>query len=99
MREIEETDVGRPAPTATMEKILLISKAPPAPTWLFSLAAAAGAVALAVLFRVQHPTAPALIFSSAAAGAVLRRTVARFNTNIFLPTFRPAVLARVVGAP
>jgi len=98
MLAIEEIDDGRLAPTAAMEKILLISKAPPAPTWLFSLAAAAGAVALAVLFGVQHPTAAALIFASATAGAILRRTLARYTTNIFLQPFGAALLAGVVGA-
>src|SRR5882762_9024528 len=52
MRTIEEIGDGRLAPTAAMEKISLISKEP-SPTWLLALAAAAGAVALAVLFGVQ----------------------------------------------
>ena len=54
MRAIEELRVGRLAPAAAMEAITTISKTPPAPTWLFTLAAAAGAVALAVIFGVQH---------------------------------------------
>ena len=32
-----------------------ISRAPPAPTWLFALAAGAGAVALSVIFGIEHP--------------------------------------------
>lgn len=98
MRTIEEIGDGRLAPTVAMEKINLISKASPAPTWLFALAAAAGAVALAVLFGVQHPAAAALIFASAAAGAVLRRTLARYSTNMFLQPFGAALVAGVVGA-
>jgi uncharacterized membrane protein YjjB (DUF3815 family) len=98
MRTIEEIGDGRLAPTVAMEKINLISKALPAPTWLFALAAAAGAVALAVLFGVQHPAAAALIFASAAAGAVLRRTLARYSTNMFLQPFGAALVAGVVGA-
>jgi uncharacterized membrane protein YjjB (DUF3815 family) len=55
-------------------------------------------VALAVLFGVQHPAAAALIFASAAAGAVLRRTLARYSTNMFLQPFGAALVAGVVGA-
>jgi uncharacterized membrane protein YjjP (DUF1212 family) len=98
MRTIAEIGDGRLAPTAAMEKISLISKKAPAPTWLFALAAAAGAVALAVLFGIQHLTAAALIFGSAGAGAVLRRTSARYSTNIFLQPFGAALVAGIVGA-
>jgi uncharacterized membrane protein YjjP (DUF1212 family) len=98
MRTIEEIADARLAPTAALEKISLISKKPPAPTWLFALAAAAGAVALAVLFGVQHLTAAVLIFGSAAAGAILRRIFARYSTNIFLQPFGAALVAGVVGA-
>jgi uncharacterized membrane protein YjjB (DUF3815 family) len=65
---------------------------------LFTLAAAAGAVALAVLFGVRHPAAAALIFGSAAAGAILRRACALYSTNIFLQPFAAALVAGVVGA-
>src|SRR5258708_24204654 len=43
MQEIEEVDAGRLALSAIAEKINAIAHAPPAPTWLFTLAAAAGA--------------------------------------------------------
>jgi hypothetical protein len=46
-RAIEDLDAGRLAPGVAMKAINTISEAPPAPTWLFTLAAAAGAVALA----------------------------------------------------
>src|SRR5262249_47176607 len=65
---------------------------------LFSLAAAVGAVALAILFGIRHPTAAALVFASAGAGAFLRRTLAPHSTNIFLQPFGAALLAGVVGA-
>jgi uncharacterized membrane protein YjjB (DUF3815 family) len=55
-------------------------------------------MSLAVLFGVQHVTAAALIFGSAAAGAILRRTLARYSTNIFLQPFSAALVAGVVGA-
>jgi uncharacterized membrane protein YjjB (DUF3815 family) len=95
---IEEAGDGRLVPTAATEKIHFISKEPPAPAWLFVLAAASGAVALAVLFGIQHPAAAALIFASAAAGAVLRRICARYSTNIYLQPFSAALVAGVVGA-
>jgi uncharacterized membrane protein YjjP (DUF1212 family) len=98
LRTIEELCDGRLAPLHAMEVINKIAEAPPAPTWLFTLAAAIGAVALAVLFGVRHLTAAALIFGSAAVGAILRRTLARFSTNIFLQPFGAALVAGIVGA-
>jgi uncharacterized membrane protein YjjP (DUF1212 family) len=98
MRAIEDLGAGRLAPAAAMEAITKISKTPPVPTWLFALAAAAGAVALAVIFGVQHPAAAALIFVSAGAGALLRRSLAQFSANVFLQPFCAALLAGVIGA-
>jgi uncharacterized membrane protein YjjP (DUF1212 family) len=98
MRVIDEIGAGRLAPDTAVEAIGAISRAPPAPTWLFTLAAAAGAVALAVLFGVQHPAAAALIFVSAAAGAILRRFLARYSANVFLQPFCAALLAGIIGA-
>jgi len=97
-RTIEELSDGRLAATSAFETINRIAKAPPAPTWLFSLAAAVGAVALSVLFGVRHVTAAALIFGSAAVGGILRRTLARYSANIFLQPFAAALVAGVVGA-
>ena len=98
MRAIEQIGAGRLAPPAAMEAINAISRAPPAQTWLFALAAAAGAVALAVLFGVQHLPAAVLIFVSAAAGAILRRSLAQHSANVFLQPFCAALLAGVIGA-
>jgi uncharacterized membrane protein YjjP (DUF1212 family) len=98
MRAIEELSGGRLVPAAAMEAISAISQAPPAPTWLFTLAAAAGAVALAVIFGVQHLAAAALIFVSAAAGAILRRTLAQYSANVFLQPFCAALIAGIIGA-
>jgi uncharacterized membrane protein YjjB (DUF3815 family) len=55
-------------------------------------------VALAVVFGVQHLPAAALIFVSAAAGAILRRSLAKVSANAFLQPFCAALLAGVVGA-
>ncbi len=98
MRAIEELSGGRLVPAAAMEAISAISQAPPAPTWLFTLAAAAGAVALAVIFGVQHLAAAALIFVSAAAGAILRRSLAQYSANVFLQPFCAALIAGIIGA-
>ena len=97
-RTVEELCNGQLAPAKAMEAISRISEAPPAPTWLFTLAAAVGAVALAVIFGIRHLSAAALIFGSAAAGAVLRRTLAGYSTNIFLQPFSAALVAGIIGA-
>jgi uncharacterized membrane protein YjjP (DUF1212 family) len=55
MRLIEDVEAGRVVPEAAMEMIGAISRAPPAPAWLFTLAAAAGAVA-----RLRGRLAPRL---------------------------------------
>jgi uncharacterized membrane protein YjjP (DUF1212 family) len=98
MQVMEDLNAGRLTPTAAKEQIRTISQAPPAPTWLFTLAAAAGAVALAVIFGVQHLSAAILISISAAAGALLRRILARYSANIFLQPFSAAFLAGIIGA-
>ncbi len=98
MRAIDSLASERSVPEAGAKTIAEIAKLPPAPTWLFALAAAAGAVALAVIFGVQHPMAAALIFASAGAGAILRRALATVNANLFLQPFCAALLAGIVGA-
>jgi uncharacterized membrane protein YjjP (DUF1212 family) len=98
LRTVEELCDGRLSPANAMEAINRIAKTPPAPTWLFTLAAAVCAVSLAVLFGVQHLLSAALIFGSAAVGATLRRTLARYSTNVFLQPFSAALLAGIVGA-
>lgn len=98
MRAVEDLAAGR-FPTAGANEVTdAISRTPLAPTWLFTLAAAAGATALAVIFGVQHLTAAAIIFASAAAGAVLRRAVARYSANVFIQPFSAALLSGLIGA-
>jgi uncharacterized membrane protein YjjP (DUF1212 family) len=72
MRAIEDIEAGRLAPDSAATAIGTISKAPPAPTWLFALAAALGAVALSVIFGVEHFLPTVLIFVSGIAGAETR---------------------------
>ena len=98
MRALEEIHAGRLTPAAASEVIATISRAPQTPAWLFTLAAAAGAVALAVIFGVQHLPAAALIFVSAGAGAILRRGLAHLSANLFLQPFCAALLAGAIGA-
>jgi uncharacterized membrane protein YjjP (DUF1212 family) len=98
MRVIEDVGAGRLALAATKEAIRAISQAPLAPAWLFTLAAAAGAAALAVIFGVQHLPAVVLIFVSAAGGAIFRRGLARYSANVFLQPFAASLLAGIIGA-
>jgi uncharacterized membrane protein YjjP (DUF1212 family) len=98
MRAIEDVEANRLAPDSAINAIKAISEAPPYPTWLFTLAAAAGATALAVIFGVEHLPAAVLIFASAGAGAIVRRNLARWSANVFIQPFCAALLAGIIGA-
>jgi uncharacterized membrane protein YjjB (DUF3815 family) len=98
MKTIDEVTACRLSPSDTLQTAGAISHAPPAPTWLFAIAAAAGAAALAVLFGVQHIAAVMLIVLSAAAGAVLRRSLSHYSANPFLQPLCAALLAGIIGA-
>jgi uncharacterized membrane protein YjjP (DUF1212 family) len=98
MRAVRDLCTGRRMPDAVMQALATISRAPPAPTTLFALAAGAGAVALAVIFGIAHLAPVILIFVSAAGGAVLRRGLAKLSTNLFVQPFCAALLAGLVGA-
>ncbi len=97
MRAVQDVEAGRLDVDALPNAVAVISVRPPAPTWLFTLAAASAAVALAVIFGIQHWLPAGLIFVSAAAGAVLRRGLAHISANLFLQPFGAALLAGVVG--
>jgi uncharacterized membrane protein YjjP (DUF1212 family) len=98
VRAMKELGSGRLTPEAAAAAVGAIASAPGAPTWLFTLAAGAGAVALSVIFGVEHPIAAVLIFVSAAVGAILRRAVARYSENAFIQPFCAALVAGVIGA-
>lgn len=98
MRVVDDVETGRLAPDAATKTINEISQSQPTPTWLFTLAAAAGAAALAVIFGVEHISAAILIFVSGGAGAILRRAVGRLSTNLLLQPFCAALLAGIIGA-
>ncbi len=97
MQTIVDVGIDQLAPASALKTINAIAQAPPASTWLFTLAAAAGSVALAVLFGVQHLAGAALIFVSAAAGAILRRSLARRSENVFVQPFCAALFAGIIG--
>jgi len=90
--------VGAGSADAASKAIASIAKAPPAPAWLFAVAAAAGAMALSVIFGIEHFLPMVLIFVSAGAGAILRRALARISGNFFIQPFCAALLAGVIGA-
>ena len=98
MRMVEEIESGRLAPDAAKARIEEISRAPPAPAWLFTLAAAAGALALAVIFGLRQGAAAILIPLSAGAGALLRRALGRVSANLLLQPFSAALAAGLIGA-
>ena len=98
MRVLGDVEAGRVAPDAAMRMIGAISRMPPAPTWLFAFAAAAGAVALAVIFGLERLAPAILIFLSAAGGAILRRGLANLSSNVFIQPFCAALLAGLIGA-
>jgi uncharacterized membrane protein YjjP (DUF1212 family) len=94
---IEDLEAARLTPDAAMKRIGAIARAPPAPTWLFALAAAAGATALAVIFGIEHVVPTVLIFVSAGAGAMLRRALGRLTANDFIQPFCAAIVAGLIG--
>jgi uncharacterized membrane protein YjjP (DUF1212 family) len=98
MRAIDDIASGRLTHEAASSTVETIARTPPPPSWLFALAAASGAVALAEIFGVRHPAAAMLIFVSAGAGGFLRRTLGRVSPNLFLQPFCAAVLAGAIGA-
>ena len=97
MRAVGNVESGRLSPDAAREAMHVIAGAPPAPTWLFALAAAVGAVALSVIFGAEHLLTMVLIFFSAGAGAIVRRALARLSDNVFMQPFAAAMLAGLVG--
>lgn len=98
MTAIEDVRAGRLAPDSAAAAINAIAESPPAPTWLFTLAAAAGAVALAVIFGIGHIAPAVLICVSAAGGAIVRRSLAHWSANIYIQPFCAALLAGIIGA-
>jgi uncharacterized membrane protein YjjP (DUF1212 family) len=97
MQAVADIETGRLSPDDARKRIEAIAKAPPAPAWLFALAAAVGAVALAIIFGIQHELTALLILVSAGAGGLLRRAIAKVSANIFVQPFCAALLAGLIG--
>jgi hypothetical protein len=110
MRAVDDLSTGRIKPDTAKEGIRAISEAPPAPTWLFTLAAAAGAAALAVIFGLRHEVIAMLKSSEYAAIKKDYDEISRahFARSYFFPEgmsfansdalFPPAELARTISA-
>jgi uncharacterized membrane protein YjjP (DUF1212 family) len=97
MEAIEQVGAGRLSPADALKRISSISRKPPFPTWLFVIAAAAGASALSVIFGVEHVDSVALIAASAGTGAFLRRALGRYTANAVIQPFSAALVAGIVG--
>jgi uncharacterized membrane protein YjjP (DUF1212 family) len=97
MGAIADIEAGRLSLEEARNRIDVIAKAPPAPRWLFAVAAAVAAVALAIIFGIRHPSATLVIFISAGAGGLLRRAIAGVSANIFIQPFCAALLAGLIG--
>jgi uncharacterized membrane protein YjjP (DUF1212 family) len=98
MRLVDAVEAGRLDISALSERVSAVDTRSLVPTWMFALAAATGAVALAVIFGIQHLLAASLIFGSATAGAILRRGLASCSQNVFIQPFNAALLAGLIGA-
>jgi uncharacterized membrane protein YjjP (DUF1212 family) len=97
-RLIERINASRSAPPRALQDIAATAQAPPLPTWLFTAAAAAGAVSLATIFGLRHIDAAVLIVISAGIGAIVRRRLATYSANPYLQPFAAALIAGAVGA-
>jgi uncharacterized membrane protein YjjP (DUF1212 family) len=75
-----------------------VAHRPPISATHFALFAAAGAVALSVIFGIVHASAAVVIALSAGAGGYLRRWLSRRSHNPLLQPFCAALLAGVVAA-
>ena len=74
------------------------ARAPQANLGVFVLACAAGAGALSLINGASHLRVVGIVALCAAAGALLRRGLARLSANSFLQIFAASLLAGLVGA-
>ncbi len=100
MQAIDDIVSGRQPASAASAVFASIAGLPPAPSWLFTIAAAAGAAALSIIFGIRHVSSFALIVLSAAIGAILRRLLARSRSreSALLQPLSAAFVAGVIGA-
>ncbi len=88
-------DLDAPAAEAALRAA---AHRPPISATHFAVFAAAGAVALSVIFGITQVSAAAIIGLSAGAGAYLRRWLSRSSHNPLLQPFCAALLAGAVAA-
>ncbi len=95
---IEKLERGQVSAPAADTALRAIVHRPPVSDTRFALFAAAGAVALGVIFGLTHVFAAVVIALSAGFGACLRRWLARKTHNALVQPFCAALLAGVVAA-
>ncbi|MFC0242607.1 threonine/serine ThrE exporter family protein [Rhodopseudomonas telluris] len=97
MRAVVDVEAGTLSAEAARDRIHQIANAPASATWLFALAAALGAGALAIILGIQHAASAAIIFVSAGVGALMRRALGRVTDNFLIQPFCAALLAGLIG--
>jgi len=97
-RAVEAIGAGRLDGGGARAALADAARAPQATLPVFVLACAGGAGALALINGASHPRVVGIVALCAAAGALLRRGLARLSANSFLQIFAAALLAGLVGA-
>ena len=98
MRLLDDIAAGRLQPEAATHEMASLSPLPAVATWLFAVASGAGAVAMAVIFWVQHIADALMILISAFDGGYLRRGLAGLGTNALAQPFCASLFAGVFAA-
>ena len=88
---------GKLRPSAARATLESIRRSPPVSVGRFVGMAAAGAVALGVIFGAAHWLSLVLIACSAGIGAGLRRAIPSISHNPLFPPFMAALVAGVIG--
>jgi uncharacterized membrane protein YjjP (DUF1212 family) len=93
----EDLTRGTPRMSAARATLESIRRSPPVSVGRFVVMAAAGAVALGVIFGTSHWLSLALIACSAGIGAGLRRAIMAVSHNPLVPPFVAALIAGLIG--
>jgi uncharacterized membrane protein YjjP (DUF1212 family) len=92
-----KSPLGAEALTQANRDLETIVALKPSSNIRFALMAGAGASALGIVFGVTEPLTIALIFVAAMVGAVLRRMLGQFSSNLFLQPLAAALVAGLLG--
>jgi uncharacterized membrane protein YjjP (DUF1212 family) len=98
MQIVDDFNAGKIDIDTALSALEAIRRFPPASTLRFALMAAAGAVALGVIFGAAHLPSLVLIALSAGVGACLRRGLAKISHSPFVQPLCAATLAGIIGA-